>query len=211
MIALAAALLFEKTATQQGSMLANWSSTGALAWPLRVTAGGAQFAVEIIPAGRGRFSVALGERRAAVDIFDRGSGELRFAVDGLQQRAHFVFADDGLHLDVAGWTAAFRETTLEAANAGDQRAGSQLLAPMNGAVVAVLARVGESVKKGQRIVIVEAMKMQHEIAAERDGVLARILVKAGDQVATRQLLGELQELQVGSQDPERQASSDRTS
>jgi len=211
MVALAAALLFEKTATQQGSMLANWSSTGALAWPLRVTAGGAQFAVEIIPAGRDRFSVALGERRAAVDIFDRGSGELRFAVDGLQQRAHFVFADDGLHLDVAGWTAAFRETTLEAANAGDQRAGSQLLAPMNGAVVAVLARVGESVKKGQRIVIVEAMKMQHEIAAERDGVLARILVKAGDQVATRQLLGELQELQVGSQDPERQASSDRTS
>ncbi len=126
MVALAAALLFEKTATQQGSMLANWSSTGALAWPLRVTAGGAQFAVEIIPAGRDRFSVALGERRAAVDIFDRGSGELRFAVDGLQQRAHFVFADDGLHLDVAGWTAAFRETTLEAANAGDRRAGSQL-------------------------------------------------------------------------------------
>ena len=35
--ALAAALLFEKTATQQDSMLANWSSTGALAWPLRVT------------------------------------------------------------------------------------------------------------------------------------------------------------------------------
>jgi geranyl-CoA carboxylase alpha subunit len=116
-----------------------------------------------------------------------------------------------LHLDVAGRTAAFRESSLEAANAGDRRAGSQLLAPMNGAVVAVLARVGESVKKGQRIVIVEAMKMQHEIAAERDGVLARILVKAGDQVATRQLLGELQELQVESQDPERQASSDRTS
>jgi pyruvate/2-oxoglutarate dehydrogenase complex dihydrolipoamide acyltransferase (E2) component len=62
---------------------------------------------------------------------------------------------------------------------------------MNGAVVAVLARAGDRVKKGQRIVIVEAMKMQHEIAAERDGVLARIHVKEGDQVATRQLLGEL--------------------
>ena len=211
MVALAAALLFDKTATQQDSMLANWSSTGALAWPLRVTAGGAQLAVEIIPAGRGRYSVALGERRVAIDILDRRPGELRFAVDDLQQRAHFAFADDVLHLDVAGRTAAFRETAPKAVNAGARRAGSQLLAPMNGAVVAVLAKVGESVKKGQRIMIVEAMKMQHEIAAERDGVLARILVKAGDQVATRQLLGELQELQVESQDPERQASSDRAS
>jgi len=190
--ALAAALLFEKTATQQDSMLANWSSTGALAWPLRMTGAGAQFAAEIIPTGRGRFSVALGEKRVAIDLLDRGSGELRFALDGLQQRAHFAFADDVLHLDVAGWTAAFRETTLEAANTGDRRTGSQLLAPMNGAVVAVLAKVGDSVRKGQRILIVEAMKMQHEIAAERDGVLARIHVKAGDQVATRQLLGELQ-------------------
>jgi geranyl-CoA carboxylase alpha subunit len=209
-VALAAALLFAKTATQQDSMLANWSSTGALAWPLRVSSGGAQFAVEIIPTGRGRFSVALGEKRVAIGLLDPGSGELRFAVDGLQ-RAHFAFADDVLHLDVAGWTAAFRETTLEAASTGDRRTGSQLLAPMNGAVVAVLAEVGDSVKKGQRILIVEAMKMQHEIAAERDGILARIHVKAGDQVATRQLLGELQELQSGNQDPELQASSGRTS
>jgi geranyl-CoA carboxylase alpha subunit len=210
MVALAAALLFEKTATQQDSMLANWSSTGALAWPLRVNSGGAQFAVEVVPTGRGGFSVTLGGKRVAIDILDRRAGELRFAVEGLQQRAHFVFADDMLHLDVAGIIAAFRESTREAVNIGSRRAGSQLLAPMNGAVVAVLAKVGDSVKKGQRIVIVEAMKMQHEIAAERDGILARIHVKAGDQVATRQLLGELQESQTGTRDPERQASG-RTS
>src|ERR1700694_6265386 len=99
-----------------------------------------------------------------------------------------------------------RETTQETFNTSDRRAGSQLLAPMNGAVVAVLAKVGDSVKKGQRIVIVEAMKMQHEIAAERDGILARIHVKAGDQVATRQLLGELQEPHTGTRDPGRRAS-----
>jgi geranyl-CoA carboxylase alpha subunit len=210
MVALAAALLFEKTATQQDSMLANWSSTGALAWPLRVTCGGAQFAVEATLTGRGGFSIALGGKRVAIDILDRRGRELRFAVDGLQLCAHFVFADDMLHLDVAGNIAAFRESTREAVNIGSRRAGSQLLAPMNGAVVAVLAKVGDSIKKGQRIVIVEAMKMQHEIAAERDGILARIHVKAGDQVATRQLLGELQEPQTGSRDPERQASG-RTS
>jgi biotin carboxyl carrier protein len=56
----------------------------------------------------------------------------------------------------------------------------------------VLAQPGDCVTKGQRIVVLEAMKMQHEISAERDGTIDKILVKPGDQVATRQLLVELQ-------------------
>ncbi len=202
MLALAAALLFEASATQQDTVLANWSSTGALAWPMRLSAGGAQFVIEVTPVGRGRFSIARGQRRIAIDIVDRGAGELRFAADGLQRRAHFAFAGDVLHLDVAGTIAAFRESALESGRTPDRRAGSQLLAPMNGAVVAVLAKAGDNVKKGQRIVIVEAMKMQHEIVAERDGIVARIHVKEGDQVTTRQLLGELQDSGIASEEPD---------
>jgi biotin carboxyl carrier protein len=55
----------------------------------------------------------------------------------------------------------------------------------------VLANPGDRVAKGQRVVVLEAMKMQHEISAERDGMIDKILVKPGDQVATRQLLVEL--------------------
>jgi biotin carboxyl carrier protein len=62
---------------------------------------------------------------------------------------------------------------------------------MNGAIVSVLANPGDRVAKGQRVVVLEAMKMQHEISAERDGMIDKILVKPGDQVATRQLLVEL--------------------
>jgi geranyl-CoA carboxylase alpha subunit len=210
-VALAAALLFEASATQQDSMLANWSSTGALAWPMRLSAAGAQFAAEITPIARDRFSVMIGNRRVAIEIVDRGAGELRFAADGLHPRAHFAFAEGVLHLDVAGRTAAFRESTWEAATPGGRRAGSQLFAPMNGAVVAVLAKAGDRVTKGQRIVIVEAMKMQHEILAERDGVLAKIHVREGDQVATRQLLGELQDqgTEVGGRKSERESDRGR--
>ena len=193
LVALAAARLFEASATQQDSTLANWSSTGALAWPMRVSVAGAPFAVDITPIARGRYSVSIGKRRIAIEILDSAASELRFAADGLQQQAHFAFAEGVLHLDVAGRSAAFRETTWRPAATGRRSAGSQLLAPMNGAVVAVLAKPGERVQKGQRIVIVEAMKMQHEILAERDGVLARIHVRQGDQVATRQLLGELED------------------
>jgi geranyl-CoA carboxylase alpha subunit len=68
---------------------------------------------------------------------------------------------------------------------------SRLLAPMTGCVLAVLAKPGERVAKGQRVVVLEAMKMQHEIVAEREGILAHIAVKPGDQVASRQLVAEL--------------------
>ncbi|MDE2364707.1 MAG: acetyl-CoA carboxylase biotin carboxyl carrier protein subunit, partial [Hyphomicrobiales bacterium] len=73
----------------------------------------------------------------------------------------------------------------------DREGEARLTAPMNGRIVSVLAKAGEAVKKGQRIVILEAMKMQHEIVAGRDGVLETVSVREGDQVATRQLLAAL--------------------
>jgi geranyl-CoA carboxylase alpha subunit len=63
-------------------------------------------------------------------------------------------------------------------------------APMNGKVVAVLAKTGETVAKGQRLVVLEAMKMQHELLAPRAGTLAEI-VGDGAQVANRQVLARL--------------------
>ena len=62
---------------------------------------------------------------------------------------------------------------------------------MNGRIVAVLVAEGEAVAKGQRLVVVEAMKMQHEMTAGCAGTVTRLAVKPGDQVANRQLLVEL--------------------
>jgi geranyl-CoA carboxylase alpha subunit len=84
--------------------------------------------------------------------------------------------------------------TLYAPRSGAAAAGTsetELRAPMNGKVVAVLVAEGEAVEKGQRLVVVEAMKMQHEMTAGCTGTVARLAVKPGDQVANRQLLAEL--------------------
>jgi geranyl-CoA carboxylase alpha subunit len=85
-----------------------------------------------------------------------------------------------------------RETALDATASGRRDGSSRVVAPMNGAIISVLVQPGDRVGKGQRIVVLEAMKMQHEISAERDGTVDKILVKPGDQVATRQLLVELE-------------------
>ena len=58
-----------------------------------------------------------------------------------------------------------------------------LAAPMNGAIVAVQAKVGDTVTAGQTLVIMEAMKMEHAIKAPADGVVTEIFFTEGEQVS----------------------------
>jgi 3-methylcrotonyl-CoA carboxylase alpha subunit len=70
------------------------------------------------------------------------------------------------------------------AHAGElEAAGGRLTAPMPGKVVAVLVSSGKEVKKGEPLVIMEAMKMEHTISAPGDGLVEEVLYQVGDQVA----------------------------
>ncbi len=64
----------------------------------------------------------------------------------------------------------------------------RLTAMMPGRVVKVMARAGDSVKKGQALIIMEAMKMEHTIVSPRDGVVERVAFKENDLVAADAVL-----------------------
>ncbi|UWR12812.1 acetyl/propionyl/methylcrotonyl-CoA carboxylase subunit alpha [Sulfitobacter mediterraneus] len=66
--------------------------------------------------------------------------------------------------------------------AGAQGDGNLIEAPMPGLVRAVDAKVGQAVAKGDRLAVLEAMKMEHSLLAARDGIVAEVLATAGDQV-----------------------------
>ncbi len=69
------------------------------------------------------------------------------------------------------------------AHAGEAEAeGGRLTAPMPGKIVAVLVENGQEVKKGQALLIMEAMKMEHTISAPHDGIVDEVLYAVGDQV-----------------------------
>jgi 3-methylcrotonyl-CoA carboxylase alpha subunit len=59
----------------------------------------------------------------------------------------------------------------------------RLTAPMPGKVVSFAVKAGDTVKAGQTLAVMEAMKMEHTIAAPKDGVIAEILYAVGDQVS----------------------------
>ncbi len=70
------------------------------------------------------------------------------------------------------------------AHAGEEATeGGRLTAPMPGKVTAFTVRVGERVQRGQTLAVMEAMKMEHTIAAPHDGVVQTLLYAVGDQVA----------------------------
>ena len=66
--------------------------------------------------------------------------------------------------------------------AGAQGDGNLIEAPMPGLVREVFAAVGQTVTKGDKLAILEAMKMEHSLLAARDGIVAEVLAVAGDQV-----------------------------
>jgi 3-methylcrotonyl-CoA carboxylase alpha subunit len=69
------------------------------------------------------------------------------------------------------------------AHAGEVHAeGGRLTAPMPGKVVSFAVQAGDVVKKGQPLAVLDAMKMEHTIAAPQDGVVTELLYAPGDQV-----------------------------
>ncbi|KQQ88482.1 acetyl/propionyl/methylcrotonyl-CoA carboxylase subunit alpha [Massilia sp. Leaf139] len=102
-----------------------------------------------------------------------------------EQSMHGAVRRDGdlFHVFTNGehHTLAYNDPMAHAGEA--EAAGGRLTAPMPGKVVAVMVEGGQTVKKGEALVIMEAMKMEHTIAAPSDGLVEEVLYAVGDQVA----------------------------
>ncbi len=136
--------------------------------------------------GTRTFSVAVlvdGEPMQAEAAF--GSSAPSVAVDGAAAALDGVMFDapDGVYVWRNGRQTVVRRSPV-GAGAFDGAGGDGLIkAPMHGKVLALLVAEGDSVVKGQRLAIIEAMKMEHALTAPHDGTVAGISVSAGGQVA----------------------------
>lgn len=74
------------------------------------------------------------------------------------------------------------------ASADSLEASDEIKAPLPGKIAMIHAQAGQTVKKGQVLVVLEAMKMEHALTASRDGVIAETLVQEGRQVKAADVL-----------------------
>jgi len=95
--------------------------------------------------------------------------------------------DVRLHTTEPPWAALGRRRRDRSAADGAAGSGA-VTSPMQGTVLKVLVADGDSVTVGQVICVVEAMKMENEIAASRDGAVTDLAVTAGQAIASGQLI-----------------------
>lgn len=119
-------------------------------------------------------------------------GAISYEESGVRRR--FELFKDGPEVAVWDRDTCHRFVQHSVSTKGSATSGgSQVLAPMAGKVVAVRTAEGASVEKGDVLVVVEAMKMQLELSAERGGQVAAVHVVEGEQIQIRQVLIELGE------------------
>ncbi len=138
-------------------------------------------AAQLARAHDGTLQLALGDARLPMHYSATAKG-LQLELDGQRWRLQTYRRGEVVH--VFGATGATQITEIDLlAHAGvAQHEAGRLTAPMPGKVVSFQVKAGDTVSRGQALAVMEAMKMEHTIAAPADGVVAEILYAPGDQV-----------------------------
>ncbi len=158
-----------------------WRLNGVARRSLIFRFGDEQTAVVAANGGDG-FALTVGNTTIAARGKIDARGRMRVEFDGVRMDAAVVAAGHMRHvfLDGRAWRLACVDPLHVATDGAGGHGG--LLAPMPGKVIALLAEAGAKVDKGQPLLILEAMKMEHTITAPSDGVLKAHRFAVGDQV-----------------------------
>ncbi len=92
------------------------------------------------------------------------------------------------HVQRAGVDLFLEDATFESTASGGTAAAQELRAPFNGKVIAVHAAPGQAVKRGDTLLVIESMKLEHAVNAPHDAVLAEVLAEVGRQTSPGQVL-----------------------
>jgi 3-methylcrotonyl-CoA carboxylase alpha subunit len=159
-----------------------WRSHGVAVRRFEFDFGGERRKAELTTLHDGAQVLAVEGQPAALAF--RGAGDAIELQYGNQRTRAVVYTQGETdHVFTAAGAAQIVAIDL-LAHAGDAAAeGGRLTAPMPGKVVSFAVKAGDKVTKGQALAVMEAMKMEHTIAAPADGTVAELLYAPGDQVA----------------------------
>ena len=132
--------------------------------------------------------LTVDDREPVTALGTAAGGQVHVTLDGRTTSWHV--AVDGGTVWVGGqggaWPLHEQPRTLRAEDAHAH--DGDITSPMPGSVIAVHVEAGAPVTKGQPLVVVEAMKMEHTLTAPLDGTVAELLVRVGQQVKVDELL-----------------------
>ena len=131
--------------------------------------------------GKTVYSISVDNQLYMVDIQDKDNDFIQIYTDG------FMF-----EVEITNEKKKLIQQYLKDTGAGEETGYAQIKAPMPGLIIKIPVEVGNEVKKGDKIIIIEAMKMENAIASPISGIIKTINTAEGKSVEKEELLIEIE-------------------
>jgi geranyl-CoA carboxylase alpha subunit len=169
--------------------LLDWVSMGRVTDTKSYDVGEDAREVLVVPLNAGEYEVSIGDNSHHLVVTDIEDHTMTLEVDGLSRRYHYQSeAPATLYLASDSLSMMLADNTRIPPEAEEAAGGGMITAPMHGQLLSIDVATGDAVTKGQRIAVLEAMKMQHELIAPGDGAVVDVVAVAGKQIGAGDLI-----------------------
>jgi biotin carboxyl carrier protein len=134
-------------------------------------------------------------KKIAYSFTALGNNRFAFILEGTSHLIHIIRENGIYHVHLEGEyfpvsveDERIRELKKLVENVSENQGEEKILAPIPGLIGKVSVKEGDEVKQGEGLIILEAMKMENEIHADRDGTIKKILINERDSVEKDQVL-----------------------
>jgi geranyl-CoA carboxylase alpha subunit len=149
--------------------------------------------INVVSAKQKTFSITASDEIFDFSLIELKDNEVSYINSGIKTKLNFAFSSDqAVFLETHEGCVEVENKTHAPAVSAESIGNGQIKASMDGGIIDVLVEVGAVVTKGQTLLVLEAMKMEHGMKSNSNGVVKSVLVSKGDQVKGRQLLVEIE-------------------
>ncbi|MNY10677.1 Acetyl-/propionyl-coenzyme A carboxylase alpha chain [compost metagenome] len=191
-LAIATALFYRASAQTHPAPLAGWRNNASVPLHYRIGLEDQHWPVQLHAVPDAPYRIQVATRTLELKVVQCDGRWATLEIDGIRRRYAYRLESAQLWLFTRPGSLQLVDRTQAPASSQASVSCGTLKAPMDGAIVDVLVAEGSPVSKGQLLVVLEAMKMEHPLKSGIDGVLKRLQVRVGDQVKNRQILLEVE-------------------
>ncbi len=191
-LAIAAALFYRQSAGAHTIGLAGWRNNANAPLQQQIGLGDDRWPTEVTVLPDRQLRIQVAGKTLQLKLVEMNERWVTLEINGIRRRYAYQLAAGQLWLFTRPGSLLLQDQTLAPASGQVGTRTGTLKAPMDGAIVDVLVSEGSRVSKGQLLLVLEAMKMEHPLKAGIDGVIKRLQVSPGDQVRNRQILLEVE-------------------
>ena len=164
-----------------------WNTGIALALPLKLKVDDQQVQV-LVKQDQNRLEVEVCGQTQTITVVEQSAEQLTYLCEGVRRKIDYVLDGQDVYLDQDNGNVLVQNVTYSAPETADIAGDGKIRAPMDGAMINILVNAGDTVTKGQTLIVLEAMKIQQQIKSDTDGVVEEIIAQIGQQVKKCQVL-----------------------